>query len=42
MWIKTSVAALGIVGALAAAIPAPTLAQPQRPPRSPGRTLGPG
>jgi hypothetical protein len=27
MWIKTSVAALGMVGALAVATPAPTLAQ---------------
>jgi hypothetical protein len=34
MWIKTSVAALGIVGALAAATPAPTLAQ--------GVYVGPG
>ena len=34
MWIKTSVAALGIVGALAAATPAPTLAQ--------GVYIGPG
>ena len=34
MWIKTSVAALGIVGALAAASPAPTLAQ--------GVYIGPG
>jgi hypothetical protein len=34
MWIKTSVAALGIVGALTAATPAPTLAQ--------GVYVGPG
>ena len=34
MWIKTCVAALGIVGALAVATPAPTLAQ--------GVHIGPG
>jgi hypothetical protein len=34
MWIKTSVAVLGILGALAAATPAPTLAQ--------GVYIGPG
>jgi hypothetical protein len=34
MWIKTSLAALGMMGAMAAATPAPTLAQ--------GVCLGPG
>ncbi len=34
MWIKTSIAALGIIGALGAATPAPTLAQ--------GVYVGPG